>query len=175
MTRKFMPILSVLLIGILAACGPAPTPGPSVTDVQNTAVALAWTGVALTQAALPTATPLLPTPLPLPTAAPLPSAVPEVPTLSGNFAASATPDPCSGPVDFKPQGDMVKVKLVNRSGGTVNLALGMIQPNSLGECGVYSFSISTYGAPVGEILAVVGAGGGAASEKRSCTRRGRRS
>lgn len=158
MKRKYLFAVSVLIAIALTACGSASTPSLSVTDVQNTAVALAWTGIAMTQSALPTATLLPPTstPLPLPTFAPLPSAIPGASTfapgdLTGN--ATATVDPCERPVDFKPQGVMVEVRLVNRSGGSVNLALGMNQPNGLGECGIYSFSISTYGTPEVKIMA----------------------
>lgn len=44
--------LSILIL-FLAACAPAQ---PNTTDIQNTALAVAWTGFALTQTALPTVT-----------------------------------------------------------------------------------------------------------------------
>ena len=48
---------------------------------------------------------------------------------------------------------MVQVKFVNKSGGSVNLAFGMSQPNSLGECGTYSFSMGRFEEPVVTVLA----------------------
>jgi len=47
-----------LAIALLTACAPAQA---NTANVQNTAIAIAWTGTAFTQKALPTATPLPPT------------------------------------------------------------------------------------------------------------------
>ena len=66
---------------MLSACGPEPEPTMSAADVQGTAVAAAWTMVAETQAAIPTATPIPPTETPLPTALPTNTIAPlELPT-----------------------------------------------------------------------------------------------
>ena len=56
MKKKYPTILSILLITIISACGPTPTPTLSAADVQGTAVADAWIALTLTQAAIPTAT-----------------------------------------------------------------------------------------------------------------------
>ena len=51
-------LLTIMLASILllSACGPEPEPTMSAEEVQGTAVAAAWTMVAETQAAIPTAT-----------------------------------------------------------------------------------------------------------------------
>ena len=56
MKKKYPTFLSILLIVVISACGPAPTPTLSVADVQGTAVANAWIAITQTQAAIPTAT-----------------------------------------------------------------------------------------------------------------------
>jgi hypothetical protein len=65
-TMKTKIILALLTLA-LTACAPAMTPAISMTSVQSTAIAAAYTGIALTQTALPTATP---TPPPVPTSEP---------------------------------------------------------------------------------------------------------
>ncbi len=68
-------LLILCVIGTLAACAPAQ---PTMTDVQNTAIAIVQTSIALTQTALPTSTPPPPTLTPTltPTAFSTPSLVP---------------------------------------------------------------------------------------------------
>jgi hypothetical protein len=73
MKRILIPLL--LIVALLAACGPAPTPQPTV-DVNATISAISETMVAGTLTAQPTATPLptdTPTPIP-PTDTPTPTA-----------------------------------------------------------------------------------------------------
>ena len=77
---------------IISACGAEPVPTMSAVDVQLTAVAAAFTVVAQTQEAIPTATPLPPTetasatPLPTNTSASLP-------TLQATFTPAPIPAP----------------------------------------------------------------------------------
>ncbi len=153
MKRKYLIILSILLITIISACGPAPTPTLSAADVQGTAVANAWVAITQTQAAIPTATqtPIPPTLTftPLPTFTPYPTLVPVVATLPDTAAT----DPCNEPPPVKTQGDKVKIKFVNKSNGNVTLSFGMTQENSFKECGTYSFYISKFDEPVVEVLA----------------------
>src|SRR5512139_2544406 len=67
-------VISVVLVLLASACAPQGTPTANPVDIQNTAAAAAFTMVAQTQAAIPTATPLPPTetasPIPLPTDTP---------------------------------------------------------------------------------------------------------
>ncbi len=72
---KFQTVV-VALAMILSACGAEATPAVNPIDVQNTAVAAAFTMVAETQAAIPTATPLPPTETPSPTPMPTDTEIP---------------------------------------------------------------------------------------------------
>jgi len=148
MKKNYCYVVPVLIALGLSACGPAPAPTFSVTDIQNTANAEAWFAVTLTQAAIPTAT-LTFTPVP-PTSTPLPTLPPALPSIAP--AAPAT-DPCNDIPPLHPQGDLVKVKLVNKSGGSVNLSLGMTKENSFHECGTYSFGLGAYDESVVTVLA----------------------
>lgn len=150
MKRKALSVVTILLIASLSACGPAPAPTLSADDFAGTALANAFTEVALTQAALPTATAVPPTSTPLPTSTPFPTQAPPTFTL---VPATQGADPCEGVPPAEPQGDTAQVKLVNKSKGQVSLSFGMYQANSLGECGTYSFSLSVFDAPVVTVLA----------------------
>ncbi|HEY2981409.1 MAG TPA: hypothetical protein VGJ22_09535 [Anaerolineales bacterium] len=149
MKKSLLRYVGVLMLVLISACGPAPEPTLSAEDFASTALANAYTQVAMTQAAIPTATPipptLTPTFTPLPTSPPLPTSVP--------VTATAMTDPCEGVPPVEPQGDTGRVKLVNKSKGQVNLSFGMYQANSLGECGTYSFSLGIFDAPTVTVLA----------------------
>ena len=153
MTKKSLLAISILTILTLAACGPEPTPTLSAVDVANTAIADAWAAVTLTQAALPTATatltplPPAPSPTPLPTLALLPTSIPA--TLPPSGAAN----PCNQPPPYEPKGTTVQVQFINKSGGTVGLSFGLLEENSLGECGTYNFSIGRFDSPTVKVLA----------------------
>jgi hypothetical protein len=153
MKRKLVSVISILVITILSACGPAPTPTMSVSDIQGTAVANAWLAMTMTQLAMPTATqtPIPPTPTatftPEPTFTPFPTLAP-VATLPDASAAN----PCDQPPPAAPKGDMVRVKFLNKSGGSVNLSFGMVQENTLKECGTYSFTLGKYEEPEVTVL-----------------------
>jgi hypothetical protein len=156
MKKKYLTILSILIITVISACGPTPAPTLSVADVQGTAIADAWIALTQTQAAIPTATqtPIPPTPTitftPLPTFTPYPTLVPVVATLPDTSAT----DPCDLPPPIEPKGTLVKIKLVNKSGGNVApLSLGMIKENSLKECGTYTFSLGKFEEKVVTVLA----------------------
>jgi hypothetical protein len=143
----------LLLTALLTACGPEATPTMSPADVQGTAVAAAWTVVAETQAAIPTATPEPPTATPSPTA--LPTFTPALPT-SGTPGAlgtatqnpvaalptstSASSDSCLAALDMGEAGPMKRVRIENQTGGPVNLSLTLWQKNAFGQCGALSWS-----------------------------------
>ena len=158
MKRKFLSVVSAIIILIMTACGANSEPTLSAADVANTAIAIAWTEVSMTQAAMPTATattiPPTLTPLP-PTFMTLPAPVITMTTIAPTAVVNitATADTCNDPPPFEPKGTMVQVKFVNESDGSVNLAFGMNQPNSLGECGTYSFSMGRFDEPVVKVLA----------------------
>jgi hypothetical protein len=154
MTKKYLTILSICIIAAVSACGPAPAPTLSVADIANTAAADAWLAVTMTQAALPTATATLipPSETPMPTFTPFPT-LPLV--TSAPVQAVGTTNPCDPPQPppVKPKGSLVKVKFVNKSGGSVNLSYYMTSPNSQGECVGYTFVLGRFDSPVETILA----------------------
>jgi len=154
MKKKYPTILLILFISIISACGPTPVPTLSAADVQSTAVANAWVAITQTQAAIPTATqtPIPPPPTiaftPLPTFTPYPTLVP-----AATLPDTSAKDPCDEPPPIKPEGDMVKIKFVNKSDGNVNLSFGMMKENDKKECGTYGFSIGRYEEPEVQVLA----------------------
>jgi len=156
MTRKFISIISILAAVVLSACGPAHIPTLSVADLQGTAVADAWIAITMTQAAMPTATETPIPPTPTVTSAPLPTAtLMLIPTLVPvTLPATEAADTCNEPPPAEPKGTLVKIKLINKSGGNVSpLSLGMVQENSLKECGTYTFSLGQFDEQVVEVLA----------------------
>ena len=117
---------------LLGACGPAPEPTMSAADVQGTAVAAAWTMVAETQAAIPTATPIPPTPLP--SATPLPTnTVPalDLPTQAPTQAFAVQPSPttassgddCDHLLDPNAPGPTFPLKIINETKAQVNVSV----------------------------------------------------
>lgn len=143
MKRKVLTFVMLAALTFLSACGAASTPTLSAADAANTAVALAWTELAMTQAALPTATPIPPTSTPLPTDTPFPTFTP-APTLAVNVpAASPTSgaNPCNEPMPPSTSGAKTQVKFVNKSDGLVSLSFGLTQKNDVGECGIYGYTI----------------------------------
>jgi hypothetical protein len=149
MKKKFLTILSILILTIISACGPAPAPTLSADDVRNTAVADAWIAMTLTQAAIPTAT-VTPSLTPAPTLSPFPTLPPISPTA---LQAVTTTDPCNQPPPVLPNGALAKVKFINKTGGNVNLSFGMNAPNDWGECVTYTFVLGTHDEVIETVLA----------------------
>jgi len=142
--KKILPILLALTI-LLSACTPQGTPTTAPADVQNTAVAAAWTMVALTQIAMPTATPLPPTETPAPTS--LPTFPPEplvIPTLEPLILPTATSssseDNCLHPLDMKAAGRTNPMRIENQSGGVIQWLSLNLATNAFGQCGALSYN-----------------------------------
>ena len=155
MKKKYLPILSIIIITIISACGTAPAPTLTAEEISSTAIANAWISITQTQVAMPTATatptPLPPTVTPLPTFTLLPT-LPPATVAAVNDPALATQDPCNQPPVEKPKGATVKVKFVNKSEGIVNLSFGMNTPNDKKECFTYSFTLGVFDEPVVTVL-----------------------
>ena len=134
--------ISLVLAALLSACGPQGTPTMSAADVQGTAVAAAWTMVAMTEAAIPTATPIPPTNTPSPTLpptdTPLPPPTSSFPTALPTQNASGT-DTCVHPLNMGEAGPKHTTLIKNQSGGTINLSLTLYTPNAFGQCGSISW------------------------------------
>jgi len=136
MLKKLIPVLLAIAV-LLTACAPQGAPTLAPAEVEGTAVAAAWTIVAMTQLALPTATPIPPTETPSPT--PLPTFTPfSLPTL-GLSLPTATPKvatgACEGIMNIAEAGPKSNVRVENESGGTATFSLYLGKPNAFAQCG----------------------------------------
>lgn len=136
---------AVVMSLILSACtAAAPTVDP--LQVQASAVAGANTMVALTQAAIPTATPIPPTPLPSPTAPPSPTSQ-ALPTLSTDGSPTVEPtsgntgtDPCNAPMSSSPTGPLTTLKIDNGTKAPVTVSIYLYK-TKFGECGYRGYNL----------------------------------
>ena len=138
-----------LIAFLLVACGPKAEPTMTAADVQGTAVAAAWTMVAATQAAIPTATPIPPTPIP--TETPLPtSTVPVVlvPTqpveIRPSPTTAASGDDCNHLLDPGAPGPTFPLKIFNETKAQITVSL-YLEKTPFGECGYRSFQLGPHG------------------------------
>jgi hypothetical protein len=144
-------ILTVIVMAalLLSACGAEPPPPTmSAVDVQNTAVAAAFTMVAETQAAIPTATPLPPTEAPTQTPLPTDTPVP-LPTLNVTLTSTTAPtssnaggDPCATRILAPKQGRATVIRVVNTTNVTVRVSLYLNETAAHGECGYRGFDLA---------------------------------
>ncbi|MBE0671266.1 MAG: hypothetical protein IH588_11805 [Anaerolineales bacterium] len=145
MFKKIIPVLAVIAI-FITACGPQGTPTMSPADVEGTAVSAAWTVVAMTQMAIPTATPVPPTetpsPTPLPTFTPLPLPTQDTTILptATQAAAAGGADSCLKPLNVAEAGPTSQVRFENETGGTVTLSLNL-STNAFGQCGALVYTM----------------------------------
>jgi hypothetical protein len=149
---KRLSILALYLTITLtvSACGagevPATTPTLNAVDFQGTVVAAAWTGIAETQAAIPTATPPPPTatftetPLPTSTLPPLTSSA--ITLTSAAIDNSSGADPCiHQTLPESLQGNPVRIRLNNSTRATVSVTVYLNQTGPQGVCGYRSYTI----------------------------------
>ena len=148
-------ILTAILVTtlILSACGGAPAaPTINAVDVQNTAVAAAFTMIAETEAAIPTATSLppteTPTETPLPTNTPLP-----LPTLNVTLTSTTAPvssntstggDPCATRVLSSPKGKETTIRIVNDTKVNVTVSIYLNETAAHGACGYRTYTLSRF-------------------------------
>ena len=145
MMKQILIAVAALALLSSAACAQA-TPTVDPAQIQASAVAAANTMVALTQAAIPTATEIPPSPLPSPTELPsptpfalptldnssFPTAVGSVPTTLPSGTASG--DNCNQPMSIAPAGKKTPLHIINTTKGIVNLSL-YLNITPFGECG----------------------------------------
>lgn len=136
--------MATALILLLSACGAKATPTP---DVQATAVAAASTMLALTQAAVPTETPVPPTEAPTETPQPTPT-IPALPTNPVVVINPVLPSPtavtssssgggeCSGPITADKGEVLATIAIVNRTKVLLGVSI-YLQKNSWGDCGYW--------------------------------------
>jgi hypothetical protein len=148
MLKQIIPVLLGLAV-LLTACGPQAAPTMAPADVQNTAVSAAWTMVAATQNAIPTATPQPPTEQP--TLTPLPTFTPQpiepLPTLSDFFPTptqqgSTGSGDCLHPLNVAEAGPISTIRIENQADGSMNLSLNLWLKNPFGQCGSLSYVLA---------------------------------
>ena len=162
-------IIGVVLILLVSACAPQAAPTANPLDVQHTAEAGAFTMVAQTQAAIPTATSIpatetsLPTALPTDTPPPLPTSGTQavfptgIPTFTPQSPNTSTntdnnQDVCNQPLTAW-QGPTANFTIYNQTkpAGTIVLSMYVVTP--LGQCGYLIISGDSFSGPVGQYSA----------------------
>jgi hypothetical protein len=141
--------LYVMITLIISACGarvPQAAPTFNAIDFQSTAVAAAWTGIAETQASIPTATPPPPTatftdtPIPTNTLPPLPSSAVTLTSVAN--ANSGGADPCiNQTLPESLQGDPIRIRLNNSTKATLSVTVYLNQTGPQNVCGYRSYTI----------------------------------
>ncbi len=129
---------------LLSACAPAATPTIDPGQIQASAMAAASTMIEQTQQAMPTSTPVPPSPLPTLPALPSPT-VGALPTLQAFPTPTTQPSKggsgdCNQPLDAKASGPQAPVLIRNDTKGPVTFTLGISAKNSFGQCGYLSWS-----------------------------------
>lgn len=140
--------LGLILMLSLNACGAGreATPAANPVDLQSTIAAVAFTKIAQTQAAIPTATPLPPTetptntPAPTDTLPPLPaSELTSTPVPNSNAGGE---DPCVNKVlPSVLQGDTVRMRLNNSTRATLRISVYLDQTGSQSQCGYRTYNL----------------------------------
>jgi hypothetical protein len=142
--KKVLPLILGLTV-LLAACGPKATPTIDAASVQASAVAMAFTMAAQTQAAVPTATEtLVPTETPtLPPPSPT-FALPTFPALDQPTATKATSSnsPCGHALPSDPTGSKFVLRIVNTTKAPVTGSICLYQDRGFGETGVIGVSLT---------------------------------
>lgn len=148
-------ISTILIAVLLSACGAQATPTINPVDVQNTAVAGAFTLVAETQAAIPTTTPVPPTEIPtqtltsLPTNTPLTlptSATALTPASAVASTSTAGGDPClTRTLSWSPKGRPATIRIVNTTRAAISVSIYLNETDDHFECGYRLYNIASRG------------------------------
>lgn len=147
--KCFSSLTWVLIVAlILSACGTQAPPPPTVNpvDLQSTMAAAAFTMVAETQAAIPTATVPPPTatftntPAPTDTVLPLPSSQVTLTPVPNSTAGGG--DPCiTAVLPATLVGNPVKIRINNTTKATISFTIYLNQTTPGGKCGYRSYTI----------------------------------
>ena len=145
-----IPTLVLMIMLITSACGPQAAPvEPTINpvDLQSTIAAAAFTVIAQTQAAIPTATPPPPTatftntPAPTDTVPPLPpSEETFTPAPNGNSGGG---DPCVDKVlPASLQGEPIRIRIDNSTRAALSVSVYLQQTTPQSECGYRSYTLA---------------------------------
>jgi hypothetical protein len=145
--KCFSILTRVLIITlIMSGCGAQATPTVNAVDLQSTIAVAAFTIVAETQAAIPTATPPPPTetptntPAPTVTFPPLPaSQVTLTPVPNSN---SGSGDPCiNKALPAVLQGETVKIRINNSTKAALAISVYLNQTGPQSQCGYHAYKL----------------------------------
>ncbi|HLO34135.1 MAG TPA: hypothetical protein VK249_33630, partial [Anaerolineales bacterium] len=179
--KRNVSIIGVVLMLLASACAPKSTPTANPVDVQHTAEAAAFTMVAQTQQALPTASPEPPTSTPSPillatnTVPPLPttsdqSTLPALPTTGAQGTQQAFPasiptftpqssqntsnnqEICNQPLTSW-QGPTANFIIVNQTKPQGTIILSMYVVTELNQCGYLIVTGDSFSGPIGQYSA----------------------
>ena len=162
-------IIGVMLGWLVGACAPQATPTVNSADIQRTAEAAAFTMVAQTNEALPSATPLPPTeppsvtPAPTDTPLPLPtSGTPgAIPTSGATFTAqppvanqapTSNQDICNQPLTAW-EGPTANFSITNQTRPQGTIILSMYVVTEFGQCGYLAIYGDSFSGPIGQYSA----------------------
>ncbi len=144
---KTMLIVSTSLTILLSACGARPVPTVDPAQVQASAIAAANTMVAMTQAAMPTETPIPPTAAATDTPQPSPT-IPPIDTLPVLGSPTVAPASTSSGDDCKilsvSKGEKKANILFNNK---TNVLMGVsfyLVKNAFGDCGYWSTQVKPH-------------------------------
>ena len=146
MKRFSIPSLVLMITLTISACGAQPAPPPTINPaaISGTMAAMAFTMVAETQAAIPTATPIPPTatftntPLPTNTFLPLTPQGTSTPAPNSNSGGG---DPCINQVmPATLEGKPVRIRVDNSTDVAVSFSI-YLQTTPQGKCGYRAYSI----------------------------------
>lgn len=151
-SKNRLKILSSIIALLMAACAPQAAPTINPVDVQNTAMAAAFTMVAETQAAIPTAT--IPPPTETPTQTPLPTNTPlttltlatSVTTSVAVAASTSTPggDYCQTRIlSWSPKGRPATIHIINSNRAAITVSLFLNETADHFECGYRVYEIGS--------------------------------
>ncbi|HLO31107.1 MAG TPA: hypothetical protein VK249_18305 [Anaerolineales bacterium] len=149
MKRFSIPTLVLMITLVISACGARgaqTTPTVNAAEIVSTAGAVAFTIVAETQSAIPTATPLPPTATPTDTPVPT-STFPPVPASGVTFTPvpnsnSGGGDPCLTKVlPSTLQGETVKIRINNSTEATLSMSIYLNQTAPQGQCGYRTYTL----------------------------------
>ena len=143
-------IMGVVLSLAASACAPQATATVNPLDIQHTAEAAAFTMIAQTEEAVPTATLVPPTETPTPTLTPITSPTSDViPTATRSQSSGSTQDDCNKALTAW-DGPTAKLSIANETKPKGNIVLSLWVMTELGECG---FLADLSAGPIGQYTA----------------------
>jgi hypothetical protein len=138
--KKMIPLILGLTV-LLAACGPKATPTIDAASVQASAVAMAFTMAAQTQAANPTATATIPPTETFTPPPPTPTFF-SLPTLAATATKAASGEgPCYHAMMPDPPGRKFTARIVNTNKAPVSGSICLYEDRGQGVTGIIGISL----------------------------------